>query len=467
MEIYTILLAIFAVIIIGVLFFVYIKYTSKDKILTLKQELFEKDTKIKELEDKIKSNEDIKSGFEKEYTQKLYNLAQSTPEKVKYELRNEVENSIYLDLEKLQKKLINNIKEGANQKAIEIIALAIQRCSSKVTNEHTGIVLKIEDEDKGKLIGKGGRNIQWFEKTLGVELVIDDTPGMIILSGYSSVRKFLAKKTIEKILVDGRVNPSLIEEYYNLSVNEMDKEMEQAGQDVVDELGIIDFDIRLIRLIGRLKFRTSFGQSILSHSLEMAKLAGLIVDNINAEFVSSKPINKSIAIKGALLHDIGKSIDEEMTPKGNHIEIGEKICDMFKLDWRIKKCISSHHTTGGEYSNYFNKELGEFCVEACIVDACDSISGGRIGARKEEDKNFDQRVKALEEIAKQIEGVGKSWVMKGAKELWVFFDAQDINSKEVRKKVKEIANLINEKIKTPSEIKVIGIREDRIVEYSR
>jgi ribonucrease Y len=403
------------------------------------------------------------------YLEKISELSKTPIENLKTELRQKLETEIDLELIDLYAKKKKIIENETNTLATEILTLAIQRCSSEVANEHTIITIKLKDEDeKGKLIGKNGRNITWFEKILGVELIIDETPNLVTISGFNSIRMHLAKLTIEKLLKDGRVNPALIEEMYKKAVEETEEEILKAGQETVDALGIIDFDLKLIKLIGRLKFRTSYGQSILKHSLEMAKLAGLIVDSINIQYPVSNPIvDKMACVKGALLHDIGKAIDEEMNPKGNHIEIGEKICNMFGLDWKIKKCVSSHHTTGGDRQSYFNIEKNQLCLEAAIVDACDALSGARPGARKEMAESYFQRMTELENILKNVEGVEKSWIMKGAKEVWVFYDTNEIDSKNVGRKTKEIANLINHRVNSPQEIKIIGYREDKVIEYTR
>ncbi len=367
-----------------------------------------------------------------------------------------------------QTKFLTNYESQAMIKAREITILAIQRCSSEVANEFTITVVKLpSDEDKGKLIGKGGRNIQWLEKTLGVELVIDDTQGAVTVSGFSSIRRHIAKKTIEKLLDDGRVHPASIEEMHEKAKNEMAQEIYEAGLWATNQLKIYDFADGLIHLLGRLKFRTSYGQNMLKHSVEMAKLAGLLTDGINSEFGMAGRLDPMIAIKGALLHDIGKAADEEMNPKGNHIEIGEKICDMYDLDWRIKKCITSHHTTGGDWQSYYDNSQDQVCLEAAIVDACDSLSGGRPGARKETVEAYIQRLESLENLAKKVPGVNKAWVMRAATEIWVFFDAENMSPTQVFRATRKLARDIHNSVKTPKEIKVIGFREDRVVEYSR
>lgn len=361
-----------------------------------------------------------------------------------------------------QKKTLDYYREEANIKAKEIIALALQRCSSEVANEFTVTTIKLSnEEEKGKIIGKSGRNIQWLEKTLGVEIVIDDTPEIITLSGFSSIRRHIAKRTIELLLADGRIHPAMIEDMHEKAKSEIAQEIADAGQMAVDELGIIDFPAKLIRIIGRLKFRTSYGQNMLKHSIELARLAGIIAHDLNATFPTQcVPIDVDICIKAGLLHDIGKAVDEEIKTNSDHIELGERICDTFGLDWRIRKAISSHHN-----EKYDDKEHG-LCIEAVIVDACDNLSGGRIGARKETAEAYYQRISDLEAIADSIDGVNKSWIMRGARELWVFFDTEKISASQMHTITKEIANRISTTLQYPGEIKIVGLWDNKIIEYA-
>jgi ribonucrease Y len=397
---------------------------------------------------------------------KLEELAGFSKEEAKKTLIDKTRDEVGIDMIHLQSKLMESMEEEVNHKAREIVSLAIQRCSSEVANELTITVIKLNsDDDKGKLIGRGGRNIQWIEKTLGVELIIDDTPDVVTISGFSGIRRNIAKKTVEKLLTDGRIHPASIEEMYEKAKSEINEEINQAGEDLVNELGIYDFPPKLVRLLGRLKFRNSYGQNMLKHSLEMAKLAGLLADELNITFQTRTPIDRMVCVKGALLHDIGKTVDEEMVPKGNHIELGEKICDMFGLDWRIKKCISSHHLTGGDVQSYYDEEHG-FCIEACVVDACDNISGSRPGARKETMEAYFQRMDSLESIANNTKGVSKSFIMKGGKVLWVFFDAENITLAQMQEATKQITNNITDSVKAPYKIEVTGFLENRVVAYA-
>lgn len=420
------------------------------------------------LDELIAANQTKQKQIQTELEQKLEEVAGIPLQEARSRIISQAQEEMGEELLDWQSKYLTNYESQAMTKAREITVLAIQRCSSEVANEFTITVVKLpSDDDKGKLIGKGGRNIQWLEKTLGVELVIDDTQGAVTVSGFSSIRRHIAKKTIEKLLEDGRVHPASIEEMHEKAKNEMAQEIYEAGLWATNELKIYDFADGLIHLLGRLKFRTSYGQNMLKHSVEMAKLAGLLTDGINTEFGMAGRLDRMIAVKGALLHDIGKAADEEMNPKGNHIEIGEKICDMYDLDWRIKKCITSHHTTGGDWQSYHDASRDQVCLEAAIVDACDSLSGGRPGARKETVEAYIQRLESLENLAKKVPGVTKAWVMRAATEIWVFFDAESMSPTQVFRATRKLARDIHNSVTTPKEVKVIGFREDRIVEYSR
>lgn len=424
----------------------------KDELRKIKEDLLLKRSEIDKREADLRSQID----------EKLAEISGLTADAAKKKVLDTAKEEMGQELLNWQQKYVEKFEEDANIQAREIVALAVQRCSSEVSNELTITTVKLEnEEDKGKIIGKAGRNIQWLEKTLGVELIIDDTPSVITLSGFSSIRRHIAKKTMEALLKDGRIHPSSIEENYEKAKAQIAQEIADAGQWAVNELGIYDFPAKLVRIIGRLKFRTSYGQNMIKHSVEMAKLAGLLAKEMNSRFVNRQnPIDVDICIKGALLHDIGKAVDEETVPKGNHINLGEKICDMFELDWRIRKCVSSHHD-----ESYNDPEHG-FCIEAALVDACDNISGGRPGARKETAEAYFQRMEAMEKIAEKTPGVNKSWIMRGSRELWVFFDTNKITPAQMHDTTRKIASEIQAGVRYPGEIKIVGLWEDKVVEYA-
>jgi ribonucrease Y len=433
------------------------QFQEKENIATKKLEkreqiFIEKEKQIIEQQKNI----DLKTSNE------LTKIAHLTKSEARLEIKAQLEDEIGLDMQEWSNKITAKYKEEASLKASELVALAVQRCSSEVANEHTVTTIRLNSEDdKGKIIGKSGRNIQWLEKTLGVELVIDDSAGNILtVTGFSSLRRHIAKRTLERLLEDGRIHPASIEDMYQKAKEEISQTITEKGEWAMSELGIINFPPKLVRLIGRLHFRTSYGQNMLKHSVEMGKLARLLAMELNHIFPHRPPVDVEICIKGALLHDIGKAVDEDKLPKGNHIDLGEKICDMFDLDWRIKKCVSSHHD-----ESYYDKEYG-FCIESALVDACDNISGGRIGARKDSAEAYYQRMEALEKIANTTVGVTKSWIMRGSRELWVFFDTQKISPAKMHKTTREIANKIKAGVRYPGEIKIIGFWEDKAVEYA-
>ena len=431
----------------------------QEKLNTIEEEL---KLKSKALEtDKLELQEQ-KIQDKLEWQQHLEKKSSMTVAQAKLELQQQIEQDTTIDAIEWQKKYLANIQLDAQLKASEIVSLAIQRCSSEVANEQTVTNIKLaNDADKGKIIGKNGRNLQWLEKTLGVEFIIDEaSENLITISGFSSIRRHIAKRTVEKLLEDGRIHPASIEDMCEKSKAELAQEIAEAGEWACSELGIYDLSAKLIRLIGRLKFRTSYGQNMLKHAVEMAKLAKNLATEMNATFTHRTPIDIDICVKGALLHDIGKAIDEETMPKGNHVDLGEKICEMFDLDWRIKKCVSSHHD-----ESYYDPQKG-FCIEAVLVDACDNISGGRPGARKDSVESYYQRMEALEAIANNTKGVNKSWIMRGSRELWVFFDTETITPVQMRKTVKTIADNVQANVNYPGEIKVIGMWEDKIIEYA-
>jgi len=441
-----------------------------DKLTQEREHIEQVKQELREIKEKLQAKQielDNKElALTEQINQKLEKIAKLTKEEARQQIIEQTREELGEELLALQQKVLEQVEDRANEEARNIVAMAIQRCSSEVANELTITSIKLSSEDeKGKIIGKGGRNIQWLEKTLGVEIIIDETPEVVTISGFSSIRRNIAKRSLEKLLADGRIHPSSIEEMYEKAKSEIAQEIAEAGKEAVDELGIVDFPPKLIRILGRLKFRTSYGQNMLKHSIEMAKLAGLLARELNEHFPSRKPIDVDICIKSALLHDIGKALDEEFEPKTDHVTLGEKICDMFNLDWRIKKCISSHHSTGGDVHSYYDKEHG-FCIEAAIVDACDNISGGRPGARKESMEAYFQRLEALENIANSVEGVTKSWVMRGARELWVFFDTEKVSAARMHSITRKIAKRISSEIKFPGEIKIVGMWEDRVIEYA-
>ena len=347
----------------------------------------------------------------------------------------------------LTRKLINSAREDADKKAREIVAHAIERCASEVTAETTTTIVHIPSEEmKGRIIGKEGRNIRSFEQMMGVEILIDDSPDTVVISGFNSIRRQVAKLTLEKLLVDGRIHPARIEEAYEKSKQEVGEIIKQAGEEAVYDLGITSFPPKLIQLIGRLRFRTSYGQNILRHSVEMAKLCALMAEEMGADVM--------IAKQGALLHDIGKALDQDL--EGTHVEIGKKIAEKFNLNEKIINAITSHH---GD-TEYIS-------VEAALVDAADNISGSRPGARKDTYENYVKRLEDLENIANSYDGVEKTYAIQAGREIRVFVRPDKIDDLTAQRLARDIANRIENELKFPGEIRISVIRETRVIEYAR
>jgi ribonuclease Y len=347
----------------------------------------------------------------------------------------------------LQKKLLNEAYETADKEARDLVAQALERVSSEVTNEVTTTVVQIPSEEmKGRIIGKEGRNIRAFEQMMGVEILIDDSPDTVVLSGFNAIRRHIAKLTLEKLLVDGRIHPARIEEAYEKSKAEINEQIKQAGEQAVYELGITNFPPKLVHLVGRMLFRTSYGQNILRHSVEMAKIGALLAEELGADV--------NIVKQGALLHDIGKAVDHEVP--GTHVEIGKRILEKFGADPLVVKAMQAHH---GEYPYE--------TVESIIVQTADAISGARPGARRDSVENYLKRLKELEELTQSFPGIEKVYAIQAGREVRVFVKPHEVSDLEAKKLAREIATRIEKELKYPGEIKVTVIREARIIEYAR
>ncbi len=384
----------------------------------------------------------------------LEKIAGMTREQASKVLLDNAEKLVKDEMLDLHKKLVAQAHESAERDARNIVAQAIERVSSEVTAETTTTTVQIPNEEmKGRIIGKEGRNIRAFEQMMGVEILIDDSPDTVVISGFNSIRRHIAKLTLEKLLADGRIHPARIEEAYEKSKAEISEQIKQAGEQAVYELGITNFPAKLVHLVGRLMFRTSYGQNILRHSVEMAKLGALMAEDLGADAAITK--------QGALLHDIGKALDQDL--EGTHVELGRKIAEKFNLDKRVIEAITSHHhdtdVSGGS--------VAATSVEAIIVDACDNISGSRPGARKDTLENYLKRLTDLENIANSYEGVEKTYAIQGGREIRVFVKPEKLDDMACQKLAREIANRLEQELKFPGEIKVHVIRETRVIEYAR
>jgi ribonuclease Y len=396
--------------------------------------------------DIAKTHEELKDirGKQLEQLQKISNLNLEDAKRVLLEA---TEKNMKEELASLTRKLLANARDEADKKAREIVSLAIQRCASEVTSEQTTTSVTLPSEEmKGRIIGKEGRNIRTFEQMLGVEVIVDDTPDVVVISGFNSVRRHIAKIALEKLIQDGRIHPAKIEEATEKAKKEIAEQIKEAGEAAVYELGIANFPPKLVQLIGRLKFRTSYGQNVLKHSVEMAKLAALMAEEVGADVQTVK--------QGALLHDIGKALDQDM--EGTHVEIGKQIAQKFNLPEKIVNAIEAHHGDV-EYTS----------IEAAIVDAADNISGSRPGARRDTYENYVKRLEELENVATKFEGVDRVYAIQAGREIRIFVKPEKVDDWAATKLARDIANKIEQDLKYPGEIRVMVIRETRVVEYAR
>lgn len=377
----------------------------------------------------------------------LEKVSKLTEEEAKMQLWKELETEFSSHFAGQVKELKKHLEEDVEEKAKNLLAEAIQRYASEVASESTTTVVQLpSDEVKGKIIGKEGRNIIAFESATGVDVIIDDTPGAIVISGYDLVRRYVAKRAMEKLIEDGRIQPARIEEVVNKVKEEVAKMMLEFGKRAVEELGIAGWPQDLLKIIGRLRFRTSYGQNILKHSVEMAHVGRMMAEEIGAD--------AQIVVEGCLLHDIGKALDHEVS--GTHVEIGVEICKRFKVRPEVIHCVAAHH-----------EDIPLATPEAFIVAAADAISGARPGSRRESMEAYIKRLTELENTAKSFDGVSKAYAISAGREIRVFVDAGKIDDLTQQKLAKDIAKKIEAELTYPGVIKVNVIREKRVEELAK
>ena len=351
------------------------------------------------------------------------------------------------DLSEYVQKMMKERREEVEHKAIDILATAIQRYSRSSVSDLTTSAVPLPDEDfKGKIIGKEGRNIRTLERLTGVELIIDETPDSIVISSFDPVRREIAKSALEKLIKDGRIQPAKIEEKVEEATQEISKKMTEAGEAAAYELGIFDLPKEIIQLLGRLHYRTSYGQNVLEHSIEMAYFSEMIAQELG--------LRADLAKKAALLHDIGKAIDHEV--QGTHVEIGRKILKKYNISEDVIRAMESHH-----------EEYPYTIPEAYIVSAADAISAGRPGARRDTIENYLKRLTELEAIATSFDGVKNAYAISAGRELRIFVTPEKLDDFGALELARRVANRIQSELKYPGEIRVVVIRETRAVEYAK
>ncbi len=383
----------------------------------------------------------------KERAKELEKVAELSKDDAKKELLDAVEKESEEDVLSRMRKLEQFGEEKLETKAKEILTTAIHRMGNAMPTDVLATTVALpNDEIKGKIIGKEGRNIRAFEQATGVDVIVDETPGTITISCFDAVRRQIARVALENLIIDGRIQPVKIEEAVTKAKDEIGRIIAKKGTEAAYEAGVKDLDPKLLAILGRMHFRTSYGQNVLQHSVEMAHIAGMIATEVG--------VNADVARAGALLHDIGKAVDHEVA--GTHVEIGRRILQKFGIDEEIIHAMEAHHE---EYP-YANPE-------SYIVQVADAISGGRPGARRDTVENYIKRLEELEAITNEFDGIEKSYAIAAGREVRIFVKAKEIDDLEAHKLARDVAKKIEEGLKYPGEIKVNVIRETRAVEYAR
>ncbi|MBI2065464.1 MAG: ribonuclease Y [Candidatus Zambryskibacteria bacterium] len=402
---------------------------------------------VKEKVTKVQSLREKGEALVEARTAELAKVAGLTPTEAKKELLKTLEKESEEDLLIRMQKLETEGQERLEGRAKEILSTTIQRLATSISDEMMSTTVPLpSDELKGKIIGKEGRNIKAFERVTGVEVIVDDTPNSIILSSYDPVRRAVAKLALENLIADGRIQPARIEDFVEKAVAETNKIIKEKGEEAALECEVYDLDPKLLAILGRLHFRYSYSQNVLDHSIEMSHLASMMAEELGA--------NVSIAKTGALLHDIGKALDHEVS--GTHVEIGRKILQKFNVSEEVVKAMQAHH---GEYPYE--------TIESVIVQTADAISGARPGARRDTLEHYLKRLEDLETIALSFNGVEKAYALQAGREIRVFVLPEKISDLEAKKMARDIAIRIENELKYPGEIKVNVIRENRAVEFAR
>ena len=420
----------------------------KDELLDARQlELNKEAENMKGKVEEIKKIQEKVQNLEDQKITELERVARLDQAEAKEELMRDIEKKYEEDIVVRIQKLENNNDEKLENRAKDILATSIQRLSSSTAAELMTTTVTIpNNEIKGKIIGKEGRNIRAFERVAGVELIVDDTPGSIVISSFDPVRRQVARVALENLILDGRIQPAKIEEVVEKAKEEINKIIKEKGEQAVYECGIFNFDPRIVAILGRLYFRTSYGQNVLQHSIEMSHIAGMLAEELGADV--------AIAKAGALVHDIGKALDHEV--QGTHVEIGIRILQKFGADEKIITAMKSHH-----------EDYPYETIEAVIVQTADNSSGGRPGARRDSVENYLKRLQELEALVNAFPAVEKSYALQAGREIRIFVTPEKISDAEAKLMARDVAIKIEQELKYPGEIKVTVIRETRIIEYAR
>jgi ribonuclease Y len=411
-----------------------------DEIRRRAEELDDRDEKLKLVRQQLEQ-------AAAQHRAELERIAQMTAQEAREALRTQVIDEARREAMSTVREIEQRAREEGEERARKIVTIAIQRVASEQTSESTVSVFSLPSEDmKGRIIGREGRNIRAFEATTGVNLIIDDTPEAVVLSSFDPVRRETARLTLEKLVQDGRIHPARIEETHERAQKEIEERIKRAGEEAVLDVGIADLHPELVRLLGRLQFRTSYGQNVLKHLVESAHIAAAIAAELG--------IDPAIPKRGALLHDIGKAVTHEV--EGSHAIIGAEIARRLKEPPEVVHCIESHHG-----------EVEQRTIEAVIAQIADGISGGRPGARRESLETYVKRLQRLEEICTSYPGVEKVYAMQAGREVRVMVKPEDVDDLAAQVMARDIAKQVEEELQYPGQIKITVVRETRSVEYAK
>lgn len=421
---------------------------SKEEALDKKTEAIERrEAGFTAKEEELKQREAKVEELSQQRVQELERISGLTSEQAKEYLLKTVEEDVKHDTAKMIKELEAQAKEEADKKAKEYVVTAIQRCAADHVAETTISVVQLpSDEMKGRIIGREGRNIRTLETLTGVELIIDDTPEAVVLSGFDPIRREVARIALEKLIVDGRIHPARIEEMVEKAQKEVDTMIREEGESAALEVGVHGIHPELLKLLGRMKFRTSYGQNALKHSVEVAQLSGLLAGEIG--------LDVRLAKRAGLLHDIGKSIDHDV--EGSHIQIGVDLCRKYKESATVINAVEAHHG-----------DVEPETLIACVVQAADTISAARPGARRETLETYTNRLKQLEDITNQFKGVDKSFAIQAGREIRVMVVPEQVSDADMVLLARDIAKQIEFELEYPGQIKVNVIRESRVTDYAK
>ena len=424
------------------------RITKREENIERRTENFEQ--KEKELEKKVQDVENQKKNLEELEQRKvseLERIAKLSEEDAKTMLLTEAEKQLKVEKANLRKEMDTQIKEEANKKAKEILTYTVQKCAADHTAETTVSIVALPNDDmKGRIIGREGRNIKALETLTGIDLIIDDTPEAVVISGFDPLRREVAKIALEKLIEDGRIHPAKIEETVEKAKEEVANTIKSEGERATLETGVIGLNNELIKLIGKLKYRTSYGQNVLNHSIEVSNLARIMAEELG--------LDSKRAARAGLLHDIGKALDHDM--EGTHVEIGVDVLKKFKENELVINAVQAHHG-----------DVEPLTLEAVLVQAADAISASRPGARRETLEAYIKRLEKLEEIADSFEGVDKSYAIQAGREVRIIVKPEKVSEAEMTLMARDVAKRVESEMEYPGQIKVNVIRESRAIEYAK